>query len=238
MGLKDQRLNQIIELVESSGKMSVNDLSDRLNVTKETIRRDLSELEADKRISRVHGAAIPFHSDSKELFYHRKLSVNLDNKREIAKRAAALIESNDMIVVDGGTTTVHIPEFLNDIKGLKVVTNSLTFALKFNEALENGRVEGELIILPGMSYYHQNTVKGAVTLSYLQNCNFDKAFISCGGYTDEFVTEFDIDETEISKLMMKQSKRSYLLTDQSKYGKVRAFKIADIDEFDKVIMDK
>ena len=233
--MKQQRLNQIIELVESSGKMSVNDLSELLNVTKETIRRDLSELEAEKRISRVHGAAIPFHSDSKELFYHRKLSMHLDAKRDVARRAAGLIASNDMIVVDGGTTTVHIPEFLSDIKGLKVVTNSLMFALKFNEALENERVEGELIILPGTSYYHQYTVKGAMTLSFLQNCNFDKAFISCGGYTDDIVTEFDLEETEVSKLMMKQSKLSYLLTDRSKYGKVRAFNIANIQEFNEIL---
>lgn len=233
--MKQQRLNQIIELVESSGKMSVNDLSELLNVTKETIRRDLSELEAEKRISRVHGAAIPFHSDSKELFYHRKLSMHLDAKRDVARRAAELIASNDMIVVDGGTTTVHIPEFLSDIKGLKVVTNSLMFALKFNEALENERVEGELIILPGTSYYHQYTVKGAMTLSFLQNCNFDKAFISCGGYTDDIVTEFDIEETEVSKLMMKQSKLSYLITDRSKYGKVRAFNIANIQEFNEIL---
>lgn len=233
--MKQQRLNQIIELVESSGKMSVNDLSELLNVTKETIRRDLSELEAEKRISRVHGAAIPFHSDSKELFYHRKLSMHLDAKRDVARRAAELIASNDMIVVDGGTTTVHIPEFLSDIKGLKVVTNSLMFALKFNEALENERVEGELIILPGTSYYHQYTVKGAMTLSFLQNCNFDKAFISCGGYTDDIVTEFDLEETEVSKLMMKQSKLSYLITDRSKYGKVRAFNIANIQEFNEIL---
>ncbi|MGV2875834.1 DeoR/GlpR family DNA-binding transcription regulator [Macrococcus capreoli] len=235
--MKDHRLNKIVHLVEQSGKISVNDLSALLKVTKETIRRDLSELEEEKRISRIHGAAIPFQSNSKELYYHRKLALHEDEKRRVAQQAARLIESNDMIVVDGGTTTVHIPEFLYGIKGLKVVTTSLTFALKFNEALETGRVEGELIMAPGNSYYQQNTVKGAVTLKFLSECYFDKAFISCGGYTEDVVTEYDLEETEVSKMMMQQSAQSYLLTDQTKAGKVRAFKIADTKSFNQIIVD-
>nr|WP_263312801.1 DeoR/GlpR family DNA-binding transcription regulator [Mammaliicoccus sp. Marseille-Q6498] len=234
--MKDSRLNKIVQLVEESEKMYVNDLSELLNVTKETIRRDLSELENEKRISRIHGAAIPFQSNSNELFYNRKYALNEDVKRNIAKEAASLIESNDMIAVDGGTTTVHIPDYLNDIKGLKVVTNSLTFALKFNEALEHKRVEGELIIIPGISYSQQNSVKGAMSVQFLSQCYFDKAFISCGGYTDNIVTEFDLEETEISRVMMQQSKNSFLLSDSSKKGKVRAFKIANLNEFKQLII--
>ncbi|WJP97379.1 DeoR/GlpR family DNA-binding transcription regulator [Macrococcus bovicus] len=235
--MKDERHNEIIKLVEKEGKLSVNYLSEILHVTKETIRRDLTELEKSKRISRIHGAAIPYENNSKELLYHRKLALNETDKKEIARRAAALVESNDMIVVDGGTTTVHMPEFFNGIKGLKVVTNSLTFALKFNEALENGRVEGELIMAPGVSYYEQQTVKGAMTLRFLSECFFDKAFISCGGLTDDIVTEYDFEETEISKIMMAQSRVCYLLCGRSKFGLTKAFKIANTQDFDQIIMN-
>lgn len=233
--MKDSRLNNIVKLVEQHDKVTVNDLADYLKVTKETIRRDLTELEQAKRISRIHGAAISYQSDSKELYYHRKLALNEEKKRAIAKKAATYIASNDMIVVDGGTTTVHIPDYLHNIKGLKVVTNSLMFALRFNEALDQGRVEGELILTPGISYYHQNTVKGAMTVDFIAQCYFDKAFISCGGFTDDIVTEYDIEETEVSKVMLRQSKHRYLLTDSTKQGKIRAFKIADTNAFDEII---
>lgn len=235
--MKDTRHMSIVNLIEKEGKLSVNYLAKHLEVTKETIRRDLTELEKVGRISRIHGAAIPYESDSKELFYNRKLALNEVKKKEIASHAASFVESNDIIVVDGGTTTVHMPEYFDGIKGLKVVTNSLTFALKFNEAIEHGRVEGDLIMTPGVSYYQQNTVRGAKTLEFLGSCFFDKAFISCGGIKEDIVTEYDFEETAVSKLMMLQSKFSYLLCDDSKIGKVRAFKLAEVSDFHKVIIN-
>ena len=83
-------------------KVWVTDLARMQNVTPETIRRDLAEMESNGKLTRVHGGAVPFSSAQREMVYEKKMSLNIEAKKRIAKRAADLIQDGDTIAVDVG----------------------------------------------------------------------------------------------------------------------------------------
>ncbi|UZN00445.1 hypothetical protein OL548_13150 [Lysinibacillus sp. MHQ-1] len=130
--------------------------------------------------------------------------------------AAKRIGDGDTIAIDTGTTTVHIADFLLAVDDITVVTNSIAAAVQFNLAIEERRMTGKVILLGGTANPRQSSVAGAMTLEMLDNMNFDKAFISCGGISEGVVYDYDLDESLISKKMQKHSKVNYLLADASK----------------------
>lgn len=234
---REERYRFIIQQLDLYEKVMVNDLAKLLNVTPETIRRDLAELEINEQLTRIHGGAVPYIPTQKEIVYERKMSLFLEEKLKIARKAAELIRHGDTIAIDVGTTTVHIADMLENIHSLTVVTNSLSAANRFNIALEEKRMTGQVIMLPGITHPDQSSVKGIYTVEFLRRFNFNLAFISCGGLTQEAVYDFDMDESLISEVMIRHSKEAILLTDSSKLNRKSVFEISPIEKLSKIICD-
>jgi DeoR family transcriptional regulator, fructose operon transcriptional repressor len=234
---KEERHGFILKQLEMYEKVWVTDLARMKNVTPETIRRDLHELEGNEKLTRIHGGAVPYRPDEKEMVYEKKLSFHLEAKKRIAKKAAELIQDGDTIVVDAGTTTVHIADMIQEVHGLTVVTNSLSAAQRFNLAIEERRMTGQVIMLPGMTNPYQASVKGTYTVEFLRRFHFHRAFISCGGVTKEAVYDFDMEESLVSETMMECSREAILLTDSSKLNKKSVFEIGPITNLTKIICD-
>lgn len=235
---KDERLQFILSQLQKHNKIMVSDLSNDVNVTPETIRKDLAELEMNEQLTRIHGGAVPFIPTQKEMVYERKLSLHYEEKLKIAKKAAQLIQHGDTVAVDVGTTTVHIADMIEDIHSLTVVTNSLSAALRFNLAIEEKRMSGQVIMLPGITHPDQSSVKGTYTIEFLKRFNFNRAFISCGGVTKDAIYDFDMDESLVSEVMIQHSHEAILLTDSSKLNKKSVFEISPISNIAKIICDK
>lgn len=172
------------------------------------------------------------------MVYEKKLSLYAEEKKQIAKCAAELIRDGDTIAVDVGSTTVHIADMLENVQGLTVVTNSLSAASRFNLAIEEKRMTGQVIMLPGVTNPYQASVKGTYTVEFLRRFNFNLAFISCGGVTNEAVYDFDMDESLVSEAMIRYSQEAILLTDSSKLNKKSLFQICPLSQVTKVICDK
>ncbi|RHW36732.1 DeoR/GlpR transcriptional regulator [Lysinibacillus yapensis] len=234
---KEERHYFILEQLEIDGKVFVTDLARMKEVTPETIRRDLAELEQQRKLTRVHGGAVPYNSSETEMLYDKKLSLHLEKKRTIAKRAAEMINDGDTIAVDVGTTTVHIADMIQDVRGLTIVTNSLSAAYRFNLAIEERRMTGQVIMLPGVTNPYQASVRGTYTVEFLKRFHFDRVFISCGGITKEEIYDFDMDECLVSETMIACSKEAILLTDSSKLNKKSVFEIGPISSLSKIICD-
>lgn len=235
---KDERHGIILEKLKVDQKILVIDLAKFLDVTPETIRRDLAELEMNEQLSRVHGGAVPFIPNHKEMVYEKKMSLHIEEKKKIAKRAVELIHDGDTIAVDVGSTTVHIADMIENIQDLTVVTNSLSAAFRFNLAIEEKRMTGQVIMLPGVTNPYQASVKGTYTVELLKRFNFNQAFISCGGVTKDAVYDFDMDESLVSEAMIKYSKEAILLTDSWKLNQKSLFEICSISNISKIICDK
>lgn len=235
---KDERHQFILSQLQSSSKIMVIDIAKHQNVTPETIRRDLAELEMNEQLTRIHGGAVPYVPTQKEMVYEKKVSLNYDEKVKIAKKAAELIQHGDTIAVDAGTTTVHIADMIEDIQSLTVVTNSLSAANRFNLAIEEKRISGQVIMLPGITNPEQASVKGTFTVDFLKRFNLNKAFISCGGVTKDAIYDYDMDESLVSEVMMEHSREAILLTDSSKLNKKTLFEISPISKLTKVICNE
>ncbi len=235
---KDERHQFILTQLELHKKIMVTDLARMQKVTPETIRKDLAELEMNEQLSRIHGGAVPYTPTQKEMVYEKKLSLHYEEKLKIAKKAAELIQNGDTIAVDVGTTTVHIADMIEDRHGLTIVTNSLSAAYRFNLAIEEKRISGQVIMLPGITNPEQSSVKGTYTVEFLKRFNFNRAFISCGGVTRDAVYDYDMDESLVSEVMIQHSQESILLTDSSKLNKTSVFEISAISNVTKIICDK
>ncbi|MHA6259261.1 DeoR/GlpR family DNA-binding transcription regulator [Sporosarcina sp. CAU 1771] len=235
---KDDRMKAVTKHVLDSGKVTVAKLASTLGVTPETIRRDLSELEQIEVITRIHGGAIPFVPNAKEMVFQRKLEVNKDAKIAIAVQAAKRIENGDYIAIDIGTTTVHIADAIEDVHDVTVITNSLAATERFNLALEEKRMTGKVIMLGGISNPEQFAVSGVFTLNMLGDMKIDKVFLSCGGLTEKGIYDYDLDESLISSKMIEQSSEKILLVDSTKVGETSYFSICPTEEVNEIISER
>ncbi|MGG3574273.1 DeoR/GlpR family DNA-binding transcription regulator [Bacillus gobiensis] len=235
--LTEERKQSILVELEDKGKVFVNFLAEQLGVTPETIRRDLASLEEQRLIKRVHGGAVPFRGERLEPPFEKKRKIRQQEKQRIGEAAAKCIESNDTIIIDVGTTTLELCHAIKDVENVTIVTNSLKAASALNDRLEKKAFSGKIIILGGMLNTSQQSIKGSLTAQMLEAFRVDKAFISCGGISRGFVSDFDIEEIEISKMMMSITRESYLLADHSKINKEAFYLIGELSLFDWIISD-
>ncbi|MGA3676309.1 DeoR/GlpR family DNA-binding transcription regulator [Lysinibacillus agricola] len=234
---KIERFEFILKQLEVDEKIIVANIAEELQVAPETIRRDFDELEQQHLLTRVHGGAVKYTHVRNEPVFLRKLQMQKEAKRNIARMAARRICDGDTIAVDTGTTTVHIADFLLAVDDITVVTNSIAAAVQFNLAIEERRMTGKVILLGGTTNPRQSSVAGAMTLEVLGNMNFDKAFISCGGICDGIVYDYDLDESLISKKMLDRSKMNFLLADASKINGKSFYQICHIEECSEILCD-
>jgi len=234
---KDLRQQLIAEQLQQQGKILVAHLAGQLEVTPETIRRDLDELELNKQLTRIHGGAVPFVPEQREMAFDKKMSICLEEKQRIARTAAQLIQDGDTIAVDSGTTTVHMADMIEDLRDITVVTNSLSAAYRFNAAIEEKRMTGNIIMLPGVTNPYQSCVKGTYTVQFLSRFNFNRAFISCGGISEEVIYDYDMDESLVSEVMVDLSKEAILLADSSKLNTLSPFEICPLARMSIVISE-
>ncbi|XJS10191.1 DeoR/GlpR family DNA-binding transcription regulator [Aerococcaceae bacterium WGS1372] len=182
---KYQRHCLIKDRVNEEGKIYVTELAKELDVTPETLRRDLSELEEQNELMRIHGGAVPVERDATELEFSKKMVLKSEEKKQVARMAALEVKSDMTIGVDAGTSTMYLADMLEDINNLTVVTNSLAAAIRFNKAIEEGRVKGQVIVLPGTTNPYQSSIKGSYTVEFLKQFSMDLAFISLWRYDRE-----------------------------------------------------
>ena len=235
---KLERFEHILSKLEFERKILVSVVAEELNVAPETIRRDFGELEEQHLLTRVHGGAVKFINLQKEPEYLRKMDMQKEAKREIARLAAMRIMDGDTIAVDVGTTTVHIADFLVEVNNVTVVTNSISAAVRFNVALEEKRMTGKVILLGGTTNPEQSSVSGAMTLEWLSRMNLDKAFLSCGGIDEGIVFDYDLDESLVSTKMIENSYCHILLADTTKINRKSFYKICNLNDISEVICNE
>ncbi|MFJ5765064.1 DeoR/GlpR family DNA-binding transcription regulator [Lysinibacillus sp. NPDC093210] len=234
---KIERFEFILKQLELDGKIIVTNIAEALFVAPETVRRDLDELEQQHLLTRVHGGAIKYTNVRTEPAFLRKLQMQKEAKCTIARQAAMRICDGDTIAVDTGTTTVHIADYLMAVEDITVVTHSIAAAAQFNLAIEERRMTGKVILLGGTTNPRQASVAGAMTLEWLGNMNFDKAFLSCGGMKDGMVYDYDLDESLISQKMLQQSKKTILLADASKINGHSFYQICHLAQCTEIMCD-
>jgi DeoR/GlpR family transcriptional regulator of sugar metabolism len=229
-----ERLDQIVTLLQSKGRVSVTDLSDYFGVSAVTIRNDLALLEQQGRLVRTHGGAM-VRSDlglEPPAFALRK-EQHLAEKERIGQAAAALVRDGDSIALDASTTAWHIARHLKDRRELTVVTNGLFVALEFLDS------PGVTVVMPGGSLRAASaSLVGEQGACILERYHVQKGFFGAGGFTlEEGLTDTNQYEVELKQRMVDRSKEVIAIVDSSKWGQVTFASLASVAQLDRVLSD-
>ncbi len=235
---RNQRIKHIVDILRLKNVATIRELSKRLEVSEMTIRRDLNYLAADSIVEIIPGGAI-FHTATERNSEHEKYLIThegtkrIREKMKIGQRAASLIEPNDTIVLDVGSTTEYLSKFIPVDFPITV----LSYAL--NILVEIYRKKNCTPIFAG-GYFHENTLMFSSPggLDLIKSTRSDKAFISAAGVHESLgVTCANAYEIETKKAVMAASKTCILLADSSKFGKTRFAHFADLKDFNIIITD-
>ncbi|WP_112322193.1 DeoR/GlpR family DNA-binding transcription regulator [Oceanibium sediminis] len=231
--LNSHRREHILERLSYHDRISVADVAARLNVSDETVRRDLKDLEQEGLLRRVHGGAIGVSSIRDEPISER-VRKHTKEKGIIAKLAADLISDQTSIFLHIGSTTEALARQLGRFSDLKVYTNSLNVA---QIAKEHFGVS--VFVAPGQLRKDESDLVGYDTISYLQGYYFDTAFMSVAGVDAERgFMDFEEDEVRIRQTLMKCARNKVVMADSSKFGKSANMCTAPFEAVDRVVTDR
>ncbi|WP_078381646.1 DeoR/GlpR family DNA-binding transcription regulator [Sutcliffiella halmapala] len=222
--LTPERQQKIIDLVLQNDVVKLQELVDITGASESTIRRDLSQLEEENKLKRVHGGAARLHQKGEEPSILEKSSINLEAKNLIAKAAAELVQEGDCIFLDAGTTTFQMIQHLAANR-ITVVTNGFAH---IHALMEKGI---STYIIGGFMKNKTGAIIGGKATQSLKEYNFDKAFIGANGvHVKRGYTTPDPEEAYIKSLAIKQAQQAYVLADESKINEVTFANVASIQE--------
>ncbi|MBO0457123.1 DeoR/GlpR transcriptional regulator [Enterococcus hulanensis] len=227
-----ERKEYILGMLDSEHSVRINELSQELKVTRETIRRDLYTLEDEGRIKKVHGGAILEISTGETDYKKRKIE-KWKEKEQIAKKAVSYIEEGDSIYLDYGTTTLALAKEIAKLKNITVVTNTLPI---INVLVKNQEIN--LIIPGGVLRNNESSLFGQFALNNICDIFVTIGFFGCSGIDSKAaITSHHMGEVLISKQMIQQSQTSIVIADQSKFGSIALNRTANFDDIDIVVTD-
>lgn len=228
-----QRRVRMRELMREGGIARVEDLRRELEVSVATIRRDLEILEEQGKVKRVHGGAVSTESRLEEPFFENKTNQSAKEKQRIAKEASRLIEPDEAIYLNGGSTTLFLARLLRDRSDLTVVTNSLQAAL---ELADSGP---RVILIGGELRRISQTMVGPLTSAVLAQVHVDKAFMGTMGFCLKYgLTTTDPNEAYANEIVAEQAGQVILLADSSKAEKVCFARFSGWEKVDQMITDE
>jgi DeoR/GlpR family transcriptional regulator of sugar metabolism len=230
-----ERLDQIVTLLQEEGRVSVADLSDHFGVSAVTIRNDLTSLQQQGLLVRTHGGAVTRQDPNMEppAFALRKDLHRLEKER-IGRAAAALVRDGDSVALDASTTAWQIARHLKDRQELTVVTNGLFIALEFLDS------PGVSVVMPGGALRAASaSLVGDEGACILERYHVQKGFFGAGGFTlEEGLTDTNQYEVELKQRMVERSKQVIAVVDSSKWGQVTFASLASLEHLDHVITDE
>lgn len=233
--LKIERQEQIMDMLKIRGTVLVTELSEHFKCSDETIRRDLKELEDSNLLTRTHGGAFLFDKHDKSYPSEIRRILLHEEKSKMSKEAIKLIKENDFLFLDSSTTCLKLAEWIIDSKlSVTILTNSLSILNLCSEK----RSEIDIVLLGGRLRKNNFSTVGVEGINQIKSYYADKAFISTPKISIEFgLTDNNINEAEIRKLMIERSKMSILLMDHTKFKDDGNYTVSDLENIDLIISD-
>ena len=227
------RQMEILELARATGRVAVEELAERFDVTLQTIRRDLGELADQGMLDRVHGGAV-MRSGVSNIGYEERRRMNEDAKADIARACAAQIPDNSSIIINLGTTTEAVARELLAHRNLTVITNNMNVAniLVANESCE-------IMVAGGALRRTDGGLVGGLTTEVMAQFKPDYAIIGTSALdADGDLLDFDMAEVRVSRAIAGLARHAFLVTDISKLERSAPVRIISMQDLDTVFVDK
>lgn len=224
--LTEQRFEEILKLLEQKGTVTVQELKELLDASESTIRRDLTTLHENGRLIKVFGGAVALeaHMHTKDVQVSDRTNVNREEKIRIARYGASLIQADDFVYLDAGTTTGYMIDFIEE-KQAVYVTNGVSHAQRL-------AARGfQVLLLGGELKSSTEAVIGSTALFMLQKYHFTIGFWGTNGVNKKsgFTTP-DHNEAMVKQVSMEQTERKYILCDHDKFNQVSTVTFGSLED--------
>lgn len=230
-----ERRAQILQELEESSNVTVQMLSARFNISEVTIRKDLNELRKRNLLTRVRGGAlrVPDVNIGNDMTIGDKQLRNYREKRAIGKMAASLINDNETILLDSGTTTLEVAKNLHAFQRLTIITNAVNIAVELSKYKRFS-----IILLGGHLRETSLSTVGPVAESTLKIFYCDKLFLGVDSFSiEKGVSTTNIEEANINQTMMSMAKQTIAVFDSSKFDKRNFAFISPVDRINTIVTD-
>ena len=239
--MRFNRIQEVERYISRRGTVTIADLIREFQVSTNTIRRDLKELQKQGKIDIIYGGATVRQNNGTQNVsdplssYAERNVLHAREKERVARAAAALIHDNDVIFIDTGTSTVPLIHYLSPDKHLTILTNSVYILYSCID-----RPQLTVIGLPGTLKNKTASLVGSETERALEHYNsIDKVFMACSSYSLEGgACNSSPEESVIKRIVMKKSSTRCLLLDNSKMGRSSLLSFAAPDAFQYIITDR
>jgi DeoR family transcriptional regulator, glycerol-3-phosphate regulon repressor len=227
------RHQEIIAIARQHGRVNVEDLATRFDVSPQTIRKDLNEL-CDKRLlSRIHGGAI-IASGVQNLAYEARRSIAEGEKREIGKAAASLIPDKASLFINIGTTTEEVARALHDHADLLVITNNLHVATMLYP-----HSSIDVVVAGGAVRRSDGGIVGTLAVDLIKQFKVDYAVIGVSAIdSDGALLDFDLDEVRVAQTIIANARTVLLVADRSKFERSAPARVAHLHDVDILVTDQ
>lgn len=228
---KQDRLNYILEEIRTYNRVRSADLCNQLNVSEDTIRRDIKELSDRGRIKKVHGGAmssnyIPFSHKDREIYAHAE-------KVKIVRKARKLLKDDMVIAMDGGTTNLEMARLLPQDISLSILTNSLPIALQLTE-----HPHIEIIFFGGKILKSAQVAIGLDVIQSLHGIKTDLCFIGTRSIDAAHgLTDIDREEAQVKNALISSSLKTVSLTLSEKLNTFQPYKVCDVERINTIITE-
>jgi DeoR/GlpR family transcriptional regulator of sugar metabolism len=231
--LAEPRRRRILEWIQEEGAARVRELAAAFQVSEATIRQDLERLEAEGQITREHGGAYlnPIASQAGAMVLHHQ--ENMDKKARIGALAASLVEDNETIILDAGTTTTEVANRLVSRRNLTVITNALNIAIVL------GVVPGFAVHMPGGQFKAPTlSLSGDKCVEYFSNIFASKLFLATAGVAlDTGLTYPSFADLQLKEAMIRAVSQVYLVADSTKINKSSFTRLSTLEVVNTFITD-
>ncbi|SLM62607.1 MULTISPECIES: DeoR/GlpR family DNA-binding transcription regulator [Dickeya] len=216
--LEETRLHRIRQLLSTLNRVSTEQIIQHLNVSRETVRRDVLKLEAQGALRRVHGGIVATASEPEPPLAVRN-AVREPEKRAIARCATQQLHAGQTLFIDAGSTTTLLAEALLPLSGMTIITNSLQVALTLTPPDTDTLPAHEVILLGGQMSLALPATCGALTVTEIQRYRADVALLSPVGIASQSgASSFSHHEAAIAGAMARGARQRIMLADNSKIG--------------------
>lgn len=225
-----ERQREIVRLLQEIGTLRIGELTDRFDVSDETIRRDLAVLEEQGLLTRAYGGAFA-EGVHDETSYRRRMRQNHGEKERLGRVAAAMVRDGSTIIIDSGTTMRHLATHLKAKRDLVVITNGINHvdALLANQTLT-------LVVTGGVVRRATLGAAGELAVATLETLRADHTFIATHGFSaDAGLTYPSFEEVAVKRAMIAAGEEVTLLADGSKCGRVSMVRVAPLDKLNRII---
>lgn len=223
----------IVELAKQIGRVSVDDLALRFEVTPQTIRKDLNELCERGLLQRFHGGAM-VSSGVKNFAYDARRQLATEEKKRIGVRAASLIPDNCSLLINIGTTTEQVAMALRERQGLLVITNNVNVI-----NILTGHTNIEVIAAGGAVRHSDGGIVGEATADFIRQFRVDYAIIGASAIDDDgTLLDFDYREVKVAQAIIDSARQTILVADSMKYERSAPVRIGHISQIDYFVTDR